>query len=319
MATKKIRTILVGVLSPEERSQPAVERAAALAAAFRAELILFHSAFEPAISGRSFFDSRKLATLRGAVVATRRAMLEKLCAQLQARGITARCAVVWEEPPYAAVIRAAIRDNADLVVVGAHRPRASRVPVLRQNDWELMRYCSRPVLIVRQPHKRSGVVVAALDPSHANDKPAALDVELARAGALLAAGLNTELHVAHCIPDSAYPLGHITPKDRLRMKRDRQARVAGVLQKARVDARKTHMLDGLVEVALPGLLRKVNAQLLVLGALSRRWLKGFVVGNTAERLIHETTCDLLIVKPAGFKTRLPRARREPIVMPKSVT
>mgnify|MGYP001074606093 FL=1 len=319
MATRKIRTILVGVLAPEERSQPAVERAAKLAAAFRAELILFHAALEPAISGRSLFDSRRLAALRGAVVATRRAMLEKLCAQLQARGITARCAVVWEDPPYAAVIRAAIRDNADLVVIGAHRPRASRLPILRQNDWELMRYCSRPLLIVRQPVKRSGAVVAAVDPSHANDKPAALDVELAKAGAVLAAGLNTELHVAHCIPDSAFPLGHITPKDRLRMKRERQARVEEVLEKARVDARKVHMLDGLVEVALPVLLRKVHAQALVLGALSRRWLQGFVVGNTAERLIHETTCDLLIVKPAGFKTRLPRARRESIVMPKAGT
>jgi universal stress protein E len=94
-----------------------------------------------------------------------------------------------------------------------------------------------------------------------------------------------------------------------------QVRIRALLDKARVDAGKVHLVDGLVEDALPELLTKLAARTLVLGALSRRWLQGFVIGNTAERLIHETTCDLLIVKPPGFKARAPRARKEPIELP----
>jgi len=315
MALKKIRTVLVGVATPEDRFQPAIDRAATLAAAFRAELILFHSAFEPYLSGRPFFDSARLAKSRGTLVTSRLGRLEKICTQLDRQGITARASVVWEEPPYAAVMRAAIRDDADLVVIGAHRPRANRKPVLRQNDWELLRHCPRPLLIVRSLPKRPGPVVAALDPSHLNDKPAALDVEIAKQAAILAAGLNTECHVVHCIPDSQFPPTTISAKERQRVKREMQGRIRKLLDKAGVDVAKIHMLDGLVEDVLPELLDRVAARALVLGALSRRWLEGFVVGNTAERLVHETTCDLLIVKPPGFKGRAPRARREPIELP----
>lgn len=315
MASKTFRTILVGVATPDDRSQPAIERAATLAVALRAKLILFHSAFEPYSSGRPFFDSARLAKSRGELVATRLARLTGLCSQLDRRGITARAAVVWEEPVWAAITRAAIRDDADLIVVGAHRPRANRTPVLKQNDWELMLHCARPLLIVRTTAKASGPIVAAVDPSHRNDKPAALDIELAKVAATLAAGFNTECHVAHCISDGAFPLGLITVKERQRMRRELETTIAALLDKAAVDAAKIHLVDGLAEDALPALVKKLSAGTLVLGALSRRGLQGFVVGNTAERLIHETTCDLLIVKPPGFKARAPRARKEPIELP----
>jgi universal stress protein E len=316
MAAKQIRTILVGVASPEERSQPAIDRAATLAQALRAQLILFHAAFEPYLSGRPFFDSARLAKSRGELVAARLGLLEKYRSQLEKRGIKARCAVVWEEPAYAAVLRAAIRDDADLIVIGTHRPRANRTPVLRQNDWELMRYSARPLLIVRnKPSKSEGPVVVALDPTHANDKPAALDIELAQSAQTLAAGLDASVHIAHCIPDSAYPLGPISAKARQTAKRDARERLARLLDRAGVDAQKVHVLDGLVEIALPELVAKLGARTLVLGALSRRWLEGFVFGNTAERLIYETSCDLLIVKPPGFSAKLPRARRQAITLP----
>lgn len=312
MALKKIRTILVGVATPDERSQPAVERAATLAEAFRAQVILFHSAFESYLSGRPFFDSQRLAKSRAELVESRQHKLENVCKKLEQRGITARAAVVWEEPAYAALIRAGIRDDADLIVIGAHRPRANRTPVLKQNDWELMRYSSRPLLIVRKPRSEIGPVVAALDPNHANDKPAVLDVEIARSAATLAAGLNTELHAAHCVADSAFPLGPISNKDRNAKKKEMQAQMRVLLDDARVDARKIHVAEGLVETALPELLATLEAHTLVLGALSRRWLEGFVVGNTAERLVHETNCDLLIIKPPDFKVRLPRVRKQSV-------
>ncbi len=316
MAATKIRTILVGIASPEERAQPAIEHAAVLALALRARLILFHAAFEPYLSGRPFFDSARLTKSRGELVATRLEILEKACTRLQRRGIDARSAVVWEEPAYAAVLRAAIRDNADLIVIGTHRPRANRTPVLKQNDWELMRHSARPLMIVRNKRVKSeGPVVVALDPTHAHDKPGALDIELAKNAQTLAAGLDTAIHVVHCIPDSAYPLGPVTAKARQSAKREADDRLRRILGRAGVDAHKSHVLDGLPEIVLPELVSQLGAQALVLGALSRRWLKGFVFGNTAERLIYETHCDLLIVKPPGFTPKLPRARRQAIAMP----
>ena len=40
--------------------------------------------------------------------------------------------------------------------------------------------------------------------------------------------------------------------------------------------------------------------LVVMGTVSREGVSGFLVGNTAERLLHRLDCSLLTVKPRGF-------------------
>jgi universal stress protein E len=71
--------------------------------------------------------------------------------------------------------------------------------------------------------------------------------------------------------------------------------------------------EGLVADELSRLVRKSRAQLVVLGAISRSGLRRLFIGNTAERVIDEMPCDVLIVKPPQFKSRLPRrGRRAPV-------
>jgi universal stress protein E len=41
-----------------------------------------------------------------------------------------------------------------------------------------------------------------------------------------------------------------------------------------------------------------------MGAISRSGLKGLFLGNTAEDILDRLHCDLVIVKPAGFKAVL---------------
>ena len=38
-----------------------------------------------------------------------------------------------------------------------------------------------------------------------------------------------------------------------------------------------------------------------MGAVSRSGLKGFLIGNTAERMLDRLGCDILIVKPDDFR------------------
>jgi universal stress protein E len=45
-----------------------------------------------------------------------------------------------------------------------------------------------------------------------------------------------------------------------------------------------------------------------MGAVSRSALRRLLIGNTAERVLDELGCDVLIVKPRGFKTTVPRRR-----------
>ena len=46
-----------------------------------------------------------------------------------------------------------------------------------------------------------------------------------------------------------------------------------------------------------------------MGAVSRSGLQRVVIGNTAERILGDLPCDVLVVKPARFVTRVSRTSR----------
>jgi universal stress protein E len=315
----QIRTILVAVADPSSARQPAVDRAARLAAPLGARMVLFHAAFEPALSGRPFFDSKRLAKSRGWFVADRTRQLERHAAKLRSSGLDVDACAVWEDPVHEAVVRAALREKADLVVAGRHERRADRPPQLRLTDWELMRLCPRPLLLTRSVSNssESGSVLAALDPTHAYDKPAHLDISIAGYAAALAQALQVELHAVHCLPNAAYPPGEVTSAQRQRMRKRVQAQLQRVMKKSGLTAGGLHVLNGSVTDSLPALARELPAQIIAMGIISRRWLKRFVIGDTAESIIREAPCDLLLIKPDNFRIRLGRSRKQAIVLPKA--
>ena len=313
-----IDAILVAVADPQERSQPAVARAAQLATASGARLILFHAAFESYLSGRPFFDSKRLARSRGEVLARRTDELERLARPLRRHDLSVDVAAVWEEPVYEAIIRAAIRENATLVVAGPHGASGKSSGFsLRHTDWQLVRFCPKPLLLVHaRPAARAGGVLAALDPTHANDKPAELDRRLLEWGTVMADALDCTLSVVHSIPRAAYPMSGDTALARRSLRARARRKLQGEIKRAAVAVARVHVVDGLAESAIPACADQHRARLLVMGALSRRGLRRFAIGNTAERIIQSVSCDLLVIKPAALRLELGRARTQSVILPR---
>jgi universal stress protein E len=88
------------------------------------------------------------------------------------------------------------------------------------------------------------------------------------------------------------------------------------MKKSSVAAHALHVLDGSVSDAVPAFARELPAQIIAMGIISRRWLKRFVIGDSAESVIRDAPCDLLLVKPDNFRIRLGRSRKQAIVLPK---
>jgi universal stress protein E len=61
--------------------------------------------------------------------------------------------------------------------------------------------------------------------------------------------------------------------------------------------------------AIPSVARKTRSAIVVIGAVSRSALKRVFIGNTAERVMDELRCDLLVVKPAKMTFKGSLARR----------
>ena len=67
---------------------------------------------------------------------------------------------------------------------------------------------------------------------------------------------------------------------------------------------RTHIHQGGTRELLVALTEQLRADIVVMGASRAAGLKGLFLGNTAEDVLDRLHCDLVIVKPAGFKAVL---------------
>lgn len=308
---KNIRRILVAVKDVDAKAMPAVDKAVQLAQAFGAEIELFH-----AITIRMSIDAAYLHDdgLPGAERAVRthyRNRLEALAGRLRERGIKANATTEWDFPAYEAIVRRAGRVKADLIVAECHAGRRLAPWLLHITDWELLRTSPLPVLLVKtsEPY-RSPVVLAAIDPAHAFAKPARLDETIFRTADKFARALKGSVHAMHACNVTPIamlePLGMGMAAEELEERM--HAKFARVL-KGRVARNRQHFVRDVPLNAIPAVAAQTKASLLVMGAISRSGIRRAIIGNTAEHVLNRVPCDILVVKPVKFRTKVARTGR----------
>ncbi len=184
MTTAK-RRVLVAIKDVAYPPRLELRKAAELARAVNARIELFH-VVAPARGG----DAEPLARAR--------ARLEQFSKQAVFQGLTVSTHVDAGNPPHEAIVRRAISTRAHFVVL-AMRARGwfSRL-LLSNTDWEVIRQCPCPVLLIRSRREYAGSpVIAAIDPFHTHAKPADLDRELLELSRTLAKKFHGTVHIAH--------------------------------------------------------------------------------------------------------------------------
>jgi hypothetical protein len=71
-----------------------------------------------------------------------------------------------------------------------------------------------------------------------------------------------------------------------------------------IEASRCHVEEGAADEVIESSVQRFGTDVLVMGAVSRSRLVAPIIGNTAERVIDQVDCDVLVVKPAGFKTQV---------------
>lgn len=301
-----IRRMLVAVKDPGAGDFPAAKKAAQLARRLNAELCLFHAITDPLYAETVLIGQQSLSQVEDATSAASRAQLERLAASLRVEGVRVSTSIAWDYPAPDAIIRGALRLEADLVVAECHRATHPIPWFLHFADWELVRYCPLPLLLVksRKPYHR-GAVLAAVDPTHAHAKPANLDAEILKCGSDLAIALGSALHAVHAYNFTDVAIGLAAP-GALTITQDAveaQARqpVDLLLDQMKMPCMNRHIIDGRAMDVIEGVTRDLGVQILVMGAVSRSGMRSLLIGHTAERILDRVNCDLLIVKPPRFE------------------
>ena len=302
------------VVRGDDPEQPAVKRALELASE-HTEVEVFAPVYNSHLHAYPLSDPSDYERLRDRLVQQSLEQAGAVARSIEGHGVTVTASAVWDYPYYEAIIRRAMAGDADLVVSASltERPQA-----LRYADWRLLIAAPMPVLLVKSSAAQAyGAVVAAVDPLHRQDKPASLDEQILTQAKRVQALTAAKLRAVFCF----VPLVHAAPvgSDELpidvaeeRLEEESREALEAVLSRVGLDGAVGEVWSGRPEDVLPGL----QADLLVVGALSRGRLKDLILGSTAERILDDTVSDLLVVKPVGFHSQVSHhVSADPVVNP----
>jgi universal stress protein E len=310
------RRILVAVKDLGGKPLPAVLKAAQLARGYGAEVELFHALTSPLYADPITMQGQRLHSLEEDLRRKALRRLESIADRLRLHSIKVTVCADWDYPSYEAIIRRAQRIKAHFIVAACHTGRHRMPWLLRLTDWELVRLSPIPVLLVKDSHPyRRPVILAAIDPSHAHEKTLQLDKEILRLGRTLTTALRGSLHAVHAyarfpvnVPPEVLEPGTLEGMED-EAERLARARFGRTLRLARIARSHQYLIARAPAAAIPEAAGKSHSTIVVMGAISRSGYKRLLIGNTAERILDDLTCDVMVIKPAKFRNHVPRAAR----------
>lgn len=301
------------VIDPTVAAQPALERAAWLASRAGAELELLVCYYDEFLAGTRLFDSASLKQARAETLEDCERRLERHAEPLRGAGLSVRTKALWVHPLHEGVARHAAAINADIVFKDTHHHSALARALFTNADWNLIRTCAAPLWLVKPGAlPEAPVFVAAIDPMHANDKPAALDDQILFMGKELGRITGGEVHAFHSydpriaisstIANAYIPVSLPIEEIDRNMRAQHETRFKELTEFHDLDAARTHLLSGRTHEELPALAARLGASVVIMGAVARNPLRRVFIGASAERTLEHLPCDLLIVKPDWFRS-----------------
>ncbi|HAK51141.1 MAG TPA: hypothetical protein DCM54_04450 [Gammaproteobacteria bacterium] len=237
-----------------------------------------------------------LPALRAEYLAERKEALESLAVPLREKGLNVETRAIWGHPGYEMIINAA--SGMDLVIVDTRRHAALSRLFLTNDDWQMVRCCPVPLLLVKEKlWKEKPTILAAVDPMHTRHKPTGLDHKILRVSDEVAKLLDGEVFAVHSY--SQVLLSGAYLKD---AKTQHETAFKELLADFDISSSRQHLIEEAPEFGLQQIGQDVTADLVVMGGISLSFVTDIFIGNTTEKVLDYIECDVLVLKPDGFKS-----------------
>ena len=302
-------TKILVALHPNGNHEPALDRTAAIARQSDAEVMLYSAMYNEYLAGTRFGDGVDMNQARTSMVEAEIRHLEKLKEKLGLPKNKVHVNASWNYPAGSGIVDAALQFDANLIIVSSTQHAAVTRLFMSNTDWEVLRTATIPVLFAHhrdfRPYK---TVLAAVDPLHAHDKPAALDHCLVERATWAATLFDGAVHLGHAYPSirtvMASDFGELVEVDRQWRERHRKV-VHTLADDHGIPHERVHLADDQPSDAITVMAQELDADLVVMGVVSRSLLSRMIIGRTAERVLDRLSCDVLTVQLA--KDALPAA------------
>lgn len=285
---------ILAIVEPDSEAQSAAEKGAELAKLAEARLQLLMVDYSRYLEDGFYFDPLQAGKLRQQHRDAQMKALEEMAEPFRAQGVEVSTSYVWGRPCHEEIVRV-VDESKPSLVIKSFQPQSKMAAMLLSNrDWELVRYCPAPLLLTKVGGWVPGsVIIAAVDPNHIHDKPAALDHKLVDMAQTLASLLAGKVHLYHStkLPSLAglYPLNADYRVDRERVNKLARDHALNIQQ--------CHLSEQDITVSLPELASSLDASVVVMGVISRSRLDRVLIGSSAEKVLGKLWSDVLLVKP----------------------
>ncbi|MBW2059030.1 MAG: universal stress protein [Deltaproteobacteria bacterium] len=294
----KLKKILVG-LDLDVSPKPVLQTAAFLSRTFGSQVCLLHviEGITPQRITEEFFES-----VRAAAELSMKRAAESLDSETAKRTKT----VVTYGHPFAAIIKTAREEDADLVCIGARRKQGVADVILGSTAEKIVRKAPCPVLVVKgRKLPRFSSILVPVDFSEPSKQSLDAAVDFARS-------LGSRITVLHVIEPITIPYAGfaeayvppVMPKKELSAARSDLKTFLGS-----VDFRglswQFKIRRGLVTEAIRRFIRSNPTDLIVMGTHGRTGLPHALLGSTTESVLRSVSSSVLTIRPEGFRFVMP--------------
>lgn len=296
------------IADPALRRTPAIERASRIAKATGAELHVCVFDHHAGIAAVGAVSEEVMALAKTGFLREREEWLDDLARLLKAEGLRVHTDMVWGKPVHEKVIAKAAEIRPDLVIKDVHLEPALKRLLYTPLDWQLMRLCPLPLLLVNgdaQPLPQR--VIAAVDTGVVGDDAEALNDTVVGAALQLALQCSATLHVAHAFEGltaatMVEPMGDglLISEAYTALREMRRQRFDAFATRHGVPEERKHFLEGPASEAIPEFAGAAAADVVAVGTVYREGLERLILGSTAERILERLRCDVLVIKPPAF-------------------
>jgi len=300
---KTPKRILV-VISGRHTEHPALVRALRFAEFNDVHIHLFNSIYEPVMELTDVLSSEHRKEMKSQYMADRYLYMDILADNLDKKGISCSVNVAWHRELHEAIEEIVDELEPDLVIKRISADSSNINPFTMPVDRHLLRYCKAPLLLVRDSHWPKKPILAAVDPTVRDKEHIALNHNILEYSKMLAHVTETQLHSVNTFetpnmgPSIEIGWANIDFESiRVDTCNIHKNKMETLLKEHDLLINTFHVIEGQADIAIPNIAKEIDAQLLILGTVGRTGLSGAFIGNTAEHILANMSCDILTLKP----------------------
>jgi universal stress protein E len=250
--------------------------------------------------------------IREFIIQEEKRSLQQYVATIQQAGIQVNSKIL-SGVPFIKIIQEVLLGQHDLVMITAEGSGVIKETLFGSTTLHLMRKCPCPVWVIKSGQaRRFDRILAAVDLVEEDNERAALANKIMELATSQARASQSELLVIHTwkmygesIIKGRGEVSNEAIRILLQETQDvHRQLVIELLQQHPLDNLKSevYLLKGDAGTLITELAQVKAVDLIVMGTISRAGLSGFLIGNTAEKVLQKVNCSLLTVKPEGFVT-----------------